>query len=328
LEGRVRIILNSDVIHTDRRWADGLPGHIEWFCRAAAAAGATIVLPRTALLEDERHQTTLDNARLQEAEEAIAILKGMNVPLPEIEIPTVPAVGAADAFRAIGVVVEVEEPILEDYREAEKRAALHLAPHPPEGTSDEMRDLVIWQVALRIAKRDGGAFMVSRDEVHAHERGAAEAAVARLYRASNFQDAVELLLQKSPVAVLEALRKVAAERLFRRPKVRDGAKTQTERAAASQVARALGESRLESEGLDARVLGFVSYLGDPTKEQLLSMLARSGVKSELAKNVADKLVIAGILVDTGNHYLVKDKNAGEAAEVLVEAEIIKLLEQG
>ena len=87
----------------------------------------------------------------------------------------------------------------------------------------------------------------------------------------------------------------------------------------------LGVSRLESEGLDAKLLGFVSYLGDPSKEQLFDLLGRAGVKEELAKNTAEKLVIAGVIVDTGHHYLVKDKDAGEAAAILVESEIIKLL---
>ena len=321
----MRIILNSDVVHTDRRWSEGLPAHIEWFCRAVAAAGAVLVLPRTVLWEDERHQTTLDSAQVRKAEEAIATLKSLNIPLPAIAVPNVVGVGLVDALRSTGASVEVEEPGLEDYREAEKRAALHLAPHPPLGDSDEMRDLVIWQVALRVAKRDGSALIVSRDEVHVHERGSGEAAAALLHRAKRFEEAVEVLLQNSPIAALESLRAVAAERLVRPSKVAPAARTANEKAAISKVGRVLGVSRLESEGLDAKLLGFVSYLGDPSKEQLFDLLGRAGVKEELAKNTAEKLVIAGVIVDTGHHYLVKDKDAGEAAAILVESEIIKLL---
>jgi len=269
----------------------------------------------------------LDAARVREAEQAIAVLKAMNSALPEIPIPKLPSLGVVDALRATGVTVEIEDPALDDYREAETRAALHLAPHPPLSDSDEMRDLVIWQVAIRIAKRDGGACMVSRDEVHVHERGASEAGGVRLYRARNFEEAVEVLLQKSPIGVLEALRKVAAERLHRRLPIHDRVKTADGRSAASQVDRALAESRLESEGLDTKILGFVSYLGDPSKDQLFDMLGRAGVREGLARNTADKLVIAGLLVDTGNHYLVKNREAGEAAALLVEPEIIRLLAQ-
>jgi hypothetical protein len=323
----MKIILNSDVVHTDRRWSEGPPPHLDWFCRAAAAAGAVIVLPRTTLFEDERHQTTLNNAQVRKAQEAIATLKGLKIPLPEIQIPEVTGVGLADALRSAGASVEIEEPILDDYREAEKRAALHLTPHPPEGDSDEMRDLVIWQVALRIARAEGMALIVSRDPVHVHERGAGEAAAARLYRANNVEEAVEVLLQNCPMPVLGSLRIVAAERITRRLKAPTGITTASERAAKSKVARVLGVSRLESEGLDAKLLGFVSYLGDPSKIQLFGLLAKSGVKEDLAKNIADKLVIADVIVDTGNHYLVKDKEAGDAAATLVESEIIKLLEQ-
>jgi hypothetical protein len=74
-------------------------------------------------------------------------------------------------LRATGVQLEVENPKLEDYRNAERRACLHLSPQPPETKSDEMRDLVIWEVALRVAKRDGKAILVSRDHVHSDERG-------------------------------------------------------------------------------------------------------------------------------------------------------------
>lgn len=55
----MRIILNSDVLHTKRPLATGLPDHLDRFCRDAATAGAVLVLPRTTLLEIERHQQQL-----------------------------------------------------------------------------------------------------------------------------------------------------------------------------------------------------------------------------------------------------------------------------
>ena len=56
----MHVIVNSDVIHTGRPIASGLAPHIESFCREAASAGSTLVIPRTVLLENERHQNDLN----------------------------------------------------------------------------------------------------------------------------------------------------------------------------------------------------------------------------------------------------------------------------
>ena len=79
---------------------------------------------------------------------------------------------------------------------------MHLCPQAPDTKSDEMRDLIIWAVALRLAKHDSGAILVSRDEVHAHERGSAEANAAKLHRAKTFDEALDLLGSVSPAATL------------------------------------------------------------------------------------------------------------------------------
>lgn len=63
----------------------------------------------------------------------------------------------------------------------------------PTAESDEMRDLVIWAFSVRLATDDGGAILVSRDEVHTHERGDDEATDVGLHRARNFDDALEIL---------------------------------------------------------------------------------------------------------------------------------------
>ena len=65
-----------------------------------------------------------------------------------------------------------------------------------------MRDLVIWMVALRVARRDGGAILVSRDEVHTEERGDEEARSAGLLRARSWDEALEQLGRESPAGAL------------------------------------------------------------------------------------------------------------------------------
>jgi hypothetical protein len=62
------------------------------------------------------------------------------------------------------------------------------------------------------------------------------------------------------------------------------------------------------------------------KHQLFDMLLQSGVSTDIARNVADRLVIAGLITDTGNHYLPRNKEAGELAAKSIEPELIKLLQ--
>ncbi len=92
------------------------------------------------------------------------------------------------------------------------------------------------------------------------------------------------------------------------------------------LAAALSEVQEQFRDIDGKVLGYVAYLDSPTKDQLLQLLARSGIAVDVARNVAERLAIAGLITDTGNHYLLANKDAGVLAARLVEAEIIKLLE--
>ena len=73
------------------------------------------------------------------------------------------------------------------------------------------------------------------------------------------------------------------------------------------------------------MLGYIAYLGSATKEQLFNLLSQSGMSAEVAKNVAERLRIAALIRDTGNHYLPNDMAASELAASAVEPEIIELL---
>ena len=91
-----------------------------------------------------------------------------------------------------GLAFEIVEANLDDYHAALRKACLREAPHPPEATSDEMRDLVIWQLATRLAA-EGGAVLLSRDVVHTHHRGDVDAQRAGLLRTGDFERALEIL---------------------------------------------------------------------------------------------------------------------------------------
>jgi hypothetical protein len=89
----------------------------------------------------------------------------------------------------------------------------------------------------------------------------------------------------------------------------------------------LAGARERFKDLDTKILGYVGYLGTPSKDQLFALLSKSGVSVEIARNVTERLVIAGAITDTGNHYLSRNKVASDLAATSVEPEIIKRLEE-
>ena len=137
------------------------------------------------------------------ADNAVKTLKQLGANISDIEGKDL--VKKRDFLKILaktGIRIEVEEPSLEDYQNVEKRACLHLPPQPPNTKSDEMRDLVIWEIALRVSKKHGKAILVSRDEVHSHDRGADEAKGVGLLRATSLDEALDLIGRESPSAKL------------------------------------------------------------------------------------------------------------------------------
>lgn len=95
-----------------------------------------------------------------------------------------------------------------------------------------------------------------------------------------------------------------------------------------EVKHLLAQAQRIFDTLDLTVLGYVSYLGAAGKEQVLRLLAQAGHNVDAARNVIDRLVITGFVRDTGNHYLIANRRAGEVAAARVEGEIIALLDKG
>ena len=187
----------------NRLLATGLARHIDDFCREAAQSGAILVLPGTVVLEHERHQTRLYKDAIANLRTAASTLSqcGINVPPFDAEVQ-IRNVDLTETLKATGILVEVHEATIDDYRDAERRASLHLPPQSPDTKTDEMRDLVIWAIALRIARRDSVAILISRDEIHSDELGSTEAAAAGLRRAKTLDDALDHLGRTSPATAL------------------------------------------------------------------------------------------------------------------------------
>lgn len=92
-----------------------------------------------------------------------------------------------------------------------------------------------------------------------------------------------------------------------------------------ELARLLDRAQASSRELDIKVAGFVTYLDGPTKGQLVDLLTRSGLSEDLINNGIGRLVLTGVIRDTGNHYLPADRKIGELAAATVENDIISLL---
>ena len=191
----MNVILNSDVIYSKDLRRTDLPIQVVEFLQKCAAAHHALVIPETTKIEFEKEQAKARVNPVAEIDRAANLLRqsGIDVPVlvaseivPEVKLPQL-------LDQIVGLKYSIVEATLEDYQIALRKACLREPPHPPEGKSDEMRDLVIWQTAARIANQTGGAVLVSRDEVHTHFRGDAEATAHQLSRATDFEQALEIL---------------------------------------------------------------------------------------------------------------------------------------
>lgn len=178
----MRVVCNSDVI-----WQGGLMSRLQesiaLLGETCSKLGHVIVIPETTLLEFERSQNDAQQNASKKLESAYRLLDRAGIdheikaasevyPLPDL----------VGLLKATGAEVELEIPTFDDFKEAHRTACGHLAPQPPETKNDEMRDLIIWTVAIRLARQDGEAVLLSRDTVHTHSRGDEEASSVGLTR--------------------------------------------------------------------------------------------------------------------------------------------------
>lgn len=199
----MHVLLNSDVLWASDLWRGRLPRRMQLLVDACRKQGNVILVPETAQLEFDRSQSELVDQRRAELDAAYATLAKFGITYDHQAADTV--ISPPDLLgliAATGVTAEVVSPVLEDFQEAHRRACLHLPPQPPDAKSDEMRDLVIWMIAIRVAQHNGGALLISRDEVHTHHRGDSEADQAQLVRVRSFEEALEYFEVETPAGQL------------------------------------------------------------------------------------------------------------------------------
>jgi hypothetical protein len=193
------VILNSDLLYTTYLIKDRLPASLEDLCKVCVEHSITICMPETTLLEfshkqqghAERERHILSKAYERLAEYGIKY---------EYHNPS-DLILVSDLVQLMcdaGATVEVVIPTEDELRKAHRRACLHEPPLSSDSKSNEMRDIIIWLIALRIAREQGAALLLSADRVHKAESGEAEAASAGLQRADSIEQGLELLEYESP----------------------------------------------------------------------------------------------------------------------------------
>lgn len=198
----MRVIMNSDLLYHGPLVSDSLTSGLTKFLEGCRDKGHVVCIPATAKLEFERDQDEKRAKKMSSIDKAYQTLDEHGLTHDRVDPETlVPRPDIVALIAATGVTVEVLEPTFEDYQDANRRASLHEAPHPPDTKSDEMRDLVIWASALRVARADGAAVLLSRDQVHTHSRGDAEAKTAGLIRISDLDEALTHFEIGTPAAL-------------------------------------------------------------------------------------------------------------------------------
>ena len=99
-------------------------------------------------------------------------------------------------------------------------------------------------------------------------------------------------------------------------------------AAEIELSRLLTNSREQFWAFETKVLGIVAFLNGGNKEDLYALLEKIGIDLTTAKNVCDRLALAGLIQDTGNNYLPVQGRVTEIAAELVEGEVIHLMRMG
>ena len=190
----MKILFNSDLLFATSLIKDKLPRQVFEFLLACRDKGHEIIIPLTTLFEFNRKQNEFVNKENTALNSAVTKLTDYGINVDEFNSSDlVKPPDLVQLINATGVSCVLEEPTKNDYENAHKRACLRESPHPPDKKSDEMRDLVIWEICLRIAKETNGAILMSRDEVHIHHRGDKEASEYGLIRCNSIERGYESL---------------------------------------------------------------------------------------------------------------------------------------
>jgi hypothetical protein len=79
--------------------------------------------------------------------------------------------------------------------------------------------------------------------------------------------------------------------------------------------------------LEVRILGYINWFDPVSKEDLYKLLAAKGYHDSIVENTAQRLTHAGIIRDTGHHYLPDNIDLCEEAAQQIMNEILEMVSQ-
>jgi hypothetical protein len=195
----MRIILDANILYSNTLIQSRLPSAINTFLQACEKRGHEIIITSTTKLEFDRKQKEVQKQKTQDIISASKLFDEFN-----IKYETFDPEGLVKFPDLIHLLKEQNnnitfiEPELSDFEYAHEKACLHLAPHPPDIKSDEMRDLIVWEIALRIASDNSGAMLISNDRLHLNQSGDDEASKVNLIRVNSLESALDYLEVETP----------------------------------------------------------------------------------------------------------------------------------
>jgi len=199
----MKIIINSDILYHSCLIRDNLSERLQKLFLECKNKGHIIVLPLTTLLEFNKKQSEFINKKISELENAYKLLSCFNIPFTRVEpSEIIKEPDLIELIKKCGIEVRVEKPTIDDFVEAHKRSCFRECPHSLNEKSDEMRDLIIWMIALRFARQDRGAILISQDVVHVHARGDDEANSVGLVRFKSVEEVLEYFDIETPAGIL------------------------------------------------------------------------------------------------------------------------------
>jgi len=198
----MKIILNSDILWTSFLIKANLPKGLSDLIKECEKSEHIIIIPRTALLEFNRQQLEYVELETTKLIRAYQLLSQYNVPHEPIDPSRlIVKPDLVELIKKLGAEVIVESPTIDDFEKAHERACLHEPPGSKKQKYDEMRDLVIWMIAIRIASKDGKALLISNDEIHSSSFGNAEAESVGLLRVKSIEDAFAYFGLETPSGI-------------------------------------------------------------------------------------------------------------------------------
>ena len=305
---------------------------------ALRATGGKLFLPEILKHECfEQTQKMVDENFLKLQKHA-SVLKPL-VNLPELSPPQPGSVGQSVQRRFDQLQnVTLEGPSVDDLLKASGRRTI--ANRPPSTKTDHgYKDCMIFEAILTLpegtnvwlASDDGGFFVGQTAELLQELREDAKARGIKIQGARTLQPIVdELAKVAGGLDVAELERRELQELGNTTPDAVPPAPVTADLKGSdndiSPVQAALAASEKVFDGLDLKVLGYIAYLDPVSKVDLYDALLNADIPMDVAKNVVDRLVLNGLVRDSGSNYLIADRSLQEAAAATVEKEIIRLLE--